>query len=650
MRDIFVFLGDLFSFDQEHPLLFVQFNFWFFLLLVIAGLCLMQSRKFRLFLKNKGLMDNRFGRYLRRLPKITLRNGYLFLVSLFFYYKTSGLFILLLVFSTILGYYLGKSMNSVYKKKTDRGRKMLATVGVVVNLLVLAYFKYAYFFTDVYNNMFDSDLHVVNHLAKFANHFTSTPRFDVETILLPVGISFFTFQNISYIVDVYKRRIACVENILDFGFYTTFFPQLVAGPIVRADQFVPQLYRSFFLSRRQFGLAVFWILNGLLKKIVLSDYLSVNFVDRVFELPSMYTGFENLMALFVYSLQVYADFSGYTDIAIGVAMLMGFYLPQNFNSPYKATNAAGFWKRWHMSLSNWLKDYLYIPLGGNRKATWVSYFILVGMMLIVAAMARKVWVTTAVVVAIIALVAIYCFFPLHRREFQTNVNNMDTMLLGGLWHGASFNFITWGALNGFGILIYKWWKGKGKRIRVVTTQLLFIVFMLADLIWPAPALKLGVVWSGFIFVGTALRYFVVEPLCSSYGRVRLAKKIEQCWNILQTFVFISFTRLFFRSGSNLDPSEANYEAWQTVKAMVNQIGGVWDWSVVPQVCSLYSGVFVVFVLGMIVHWLPDNWKRRYRLWFTRMPMWLLSIIVVAVVFVAYQFTTSGLLPFIYFQF
>ncbi len=650
MKDFFIFLVDLFSFNQEHPLLFVQFNFWFFLLIVISGLCLLQSRKFNDLLYNKGLTNNWFGRYLKRLPKVTLRNGYLFFVSLFFYYKTSGLFVSLLVFSTILGYYLGKSMTPKYGKRTKRHCKIMATIGVVVNLMVLAYFKYAYFFTDVYNSMFNSDLHVVNHMAKFANHFTSSPCFDVDTILLPVGISFFTFQNISYIVDVYKRRIKSVDNILDFGFYTTFFPQLVAGPIVRADQFVPQLYRPFFLSRRQFGLAVFWILNGLLKKIILSDYLSVNFVDRVFELPTQYTGFENLSALFVYSLQVYADFSGYTDIAIGVAMLMGFYLPQNFNSPYKSTNAAGFWKRWHISLSNWLKDYLYIPLGGNRKATWVSYLILVGMLLIVAAMAGIAWVTFIVALTILFLVAIYFVFPRHRKEFQTNVNNMDTMLLGGLWHGASFNFITWGALNGFGILIYKWWKGKGKRSRVVSTQLLFIFFMIADLIWPAPALKLGVVWSGFIFAGTALRYFVVDPLCLSRGKELLSKKIEKCWNVLQTFVFISFTRLFFRSGSNLDPSEANYEAWQTAKEMVNQIGGIWDWSIVPNVLSVYSSVFIVFVFGMIVHWLPDNWKRRYRLWFTRMPLWLLSLIVVAVVFVAYQFTTSGLLPFIYFQF
>lgn len=381
MKDLFTFLTDLFSFDKEHPLLFTQFNFWAFFLLVFAGYCLLHSEWVNRKIRNPKFKIQK--------SKLTLRNGYLFIVSLFFYFKTSGLFVLLLIFSTFLGYFLGIWMDKEDNRERTAFRKSLMISGVVINLLVLFYFKYAYFFTDIYNNMFHTSHEVVNHLAQFANHFTKTPRFDAAKILLPVGISFFTFQNISYIVDVYKRKIPHAGNVLDFGFYTTFFPQLVAGPIVRADQFIPQLYKNYFLSRRQFGVAVFWILNGLLKKIILSDYLAVNFVDRVFDNPLMFTGFENLSALFIYSLQVYADFSGYTDIAIGVAMLMGFYLPQNFNSPYKATNPAGFWKRWHMSLSNWLKDYLYIPLGGNRRATAASYIILGGMLVVVALIDRK---------------------------------------------------------------------------------------------------------------------------------------------------------------------------------------------------------------------------------------------------------------------
>jgi D-alanyl-lipoteichoic acid acyltransferase DltB (MBOAT superfamily) len=201
---------------------------------------------------------------------------------------------------------------------------------------------------------------VYDYFAAIGNAITGSNRFSVDQIILPVGISFYTFQTISYTMDVYRRRIAPVKNILDYGFYVSFFPQLVAGPIVRAAEFIPQIYKPYFLGRRQFGIAIFWILNGLAKKIILSDYLAVNFIDRVFDNPMLFSGFENLMALFVYSLQVYADFSGYTDIAIGVAMLMGFYLPKNFNSPYKATNPQDFWHRWHMSLSRWLKSYLYV--------------------------------------------------------------------------------------------------------------------------------------------------------------------------------------------------------------------------------------------------------------------------------------------------
>jgi D-alanyl-lipoteichoic acid acyltransferase DltB (MBOAT superfamily) len=202
-----------------------------------------------------------------------------------------------------------------------------------------------------------------------------------------------------------------VKNILDFGFYVSFFPQLVAGPIVRASEFVPQIYKKFDLSRAEFGLAIFMILNGLLKKMWVSDYIAVNFIDRVFSNPQLYGGVENLLALYGYSIQVYLDFSGYTDIAIGVALLLGFRLPQNFNSPYKATSTGEFWKRWHISLSTWLKDYLYIPLGGNRKG-----------------------------------------------KFRTNINLMITMLLGGLWHGASWKFVIWGGLNGVGLVVYKLWR------------------------------------------------------------------------------------------------------------------------------------------------------------------------------------------------
>ena len=635
MTDFLTYLTNLFAFDDDHPLLFTQFHFWAFFFIVYIGFCLIVS-----------LGEKRSRRRLTHLPtgqriskaRRLWRNGYLFLVSLFFYYKTSGNYVALLIFSTIVGYLLGILFdNLAYRqastgRSTQSSRKTLMAVGVVVNLAVLCYFKYAYFFTDIFNTIASTHYSIAN------------------VIILPVGISFFTFQNISYIVDVYKGKVRHADNILDFGFYTTFFPQLVAGPIIRADQFVPQLYKPYFLSRRQFGIAVFWILNGLVKKLVLSDYLAVSFVDRVFDNPLLYTPFENFSALLVYSLQVYADFSGYTDIAIGVAMLMGFYLPTNFNSPYKATNAAGFWKRWHISLSNWLKDYLYIPLGGNRNSTVGTFVIPTVMLLVVVLMAKTRWVTLAAIAAVVVLALVYLVFPRHRKDFSTNLNNFDTMLLGGMWHGASFNFITWGALNGLGILVYKSWKKWGPWVRMLVISLIYIAIKAAYHYYPYPVLSMF--HFAFMVIAAAIILLNLVPAFGGkhYRGSRFKSTVTLVWNTFFTFIFISFTRLFFRSGSNLDPATANEVAWRTATQMVDRIGSHWNLEQIPAIIQNYSTVFVIFLIGMVVHWLPDRFKRRYRLWFAQMPLWLMVPVVVLTVFVVYQFITADLQPFIYFQF
>lgn len=602
--DLLTYLRQLLQFDSTHPLLFTQIHFWVFFLLVYAVYCLFCT-----------------GRRLTKHRRVA-RNGYLFIVSLFFYYKTSGLFVLLLVFSTLVGWLLGIGMD---RSPSASRRKTYATIGVTLNLLVLCFFKYAYFFTDIFNATFGTEYSIA------------------IKIILPVGISFFTFQNISYIVDVYRRKIAHVGNPLDFGFYTAFFPQLVAGPILRADQFVPQLYKPFFLTRRQFGIAVFWILNGLVKKIVLSDYLAVNFVDRIFENPALYTPFENFSALMLYSLQVYADFSGYTDIAIGVAILMGFYLPQNFNSPYKAQNPTDFWRRWHMSLSRWLRDYLYIPLGGNRTSGFLSYFLLFAILAIAAFRLHNTAFTIAVVTICLVIAALLAFRPSHRRELGTNVNNMDTMLLGGLWHGASFNFITWGGLNGLGILVHKWWRRQSWTTHIATLVIVTIGLRIGTEVADSPLLSM----LHFISLVCLIGYTVLHLLPQQTRGTRGAWVV---WSTLLTFVFISFTRLFFRSGSNLDPAEANEIAWQTASLMVGQIGSHWDLAVIPDVLSHYWRPFLLFALGMAVHWLPERFKRRYRLWFAMMPLWLMTLATVLTAVALYQFVTADLQPFIYFQF
>ena len=292
----------------------------------------------------------------------------MFLVSLFFYYKTSGFYLVILLVSTVADYLIGKR---IYTAKTDWKKKSWLASSILVNLFILVYFKYAYFFAGFFTDITGIEVEVYNYFSWGFNNLTGT-NFVWEKILLPVGISFFTFQTMSYAIDLYRGHVRPVKNILDFGFYVSFFPQLVAGPIVRAADFVPQLYQKYKLTRTDFGIGLFWILNGLIKKLFLADYIAVNFVDRVFSNPGSYSGFENMMAMFGYTLQVYADFSGYTDIAIGVALWLGFRLPVNFNSPYKASSVGEFWRRWHISLSSWLKDYLYIPMGGNRSGSMFS--------------------------------------------------------------------------------------------------------------------------------------------------------------------------------------------------------------------------------------------------------------------------------------
>jgi alginate O-acetyltransferase complex protein AlgI len=399
------------KYDPAKPMIFSTPAFWLFFLLVLAGYSIIYKKLF-------------------------IRNVYLFLVSLFFYYKSGGLFLFLLIFVTLIDFSCGLLM---YRSGKKNFRKVFILVSIISNLGILAYFKYTGFFINTVNDLLGTDFRVYDFLAAFSNSHLGT-SFNVSTILLPVGISFFTFQSLSYTFDVYRRKIEPVRNIIDFGFYVSFFPQLVAGPIVRASEFIPQLYNEYHLSKREFSHAIFLISKGLIKKIIISDFIAINFIDRVFDAPSIYSGFENLMAIYGYGLQIYCDFSGYTDIAIGLGLLMGFRLPVNFNSPYKAASVAEFWKRWHISLSRWLKDYLYIPLGGNRKG-----------------------------------------------KIRTNINLLITMLLGGLWHGADLRFIIWGLLHGIGLVINKIWSylfGDSFKPNILRRAIsVFITFQFVNFSW-----------------------------------------------------------------------------------------------------------------------------------------------------------------------
>ena len=256
---------NIFAFDSDHPLIFTQFYFWAFFACVLVVLAAIRK------------------------SRIMLRNTFLFLVSVFFYYKTSGDFTLLLIVATALSYLVGRKISDSMKGSDAPPLRAKAWLGagIVIELVVLFYFKYSYLVADMLNHVLGTSIEVRDYLAELGNALAGRNKFSIDYIWLPVGISFYTFQCISYMMDIYRRRIEPLSNVADYGFYVSFFPQLVAGPIVRANEFVGQISKPYFLSRRWFGIAIFWILNGLAKKIILADFLAVNFADRVFSNPTM---------------------------------------------------------------------------------------------------------------------------------------------------------------------------------------------------------------------------------------------------------------------------------------------------------------------------------------------------------------------------
>lgn len=549
-------LKNIFSFSEDTPLIFTQADFWIFFAIAYFLFALVYKKKL-------------------------LRSSYLFLVSLLFYYKTSGLFVGILLFSTVNDFFLGKG---IYQSKSLLKKKILVAISVVINLGTLCYFKYAYFFTDSFNYLFKTDFEVINHLAYWANGFSGTDYFTVDKILLPVGISFYTFQTISYSIDIYRGQLKPLKSIIDFGFFVSFFPQLVAGPIVRAADFIPQIRKEIEIKKDDFGKGLYLILKGMIKKMIFADYIAINFLDRVFDAPEMFSGFTNIMSMFGYSLQIYGDFSGYTDIAIGIALLMGYQLPKNFNSPYKAIHCGDFWKRWHISLSSWLKDYLYIPLGGNRTSSVASYLIM-GLIIIGILIAASSYTAIFIVIGLcIALMLLCLLIPTFLKHINTNINILLTMLIGGLWHGASWKFVVWGGLNGIGIVTYKYWRK-------------------------------------------------ISPYEKSTSKLAIV------WKIALTFIFITFTRIYFR-GNSMDHIDRFYQQIVSNMDMKNALLVLWE----------YRMVFTVMLVGYITHWLPYALKDKIELSFIKSHVILKGLAAVVVSILCYQTYASDFVPFIYFQF
>lgn len=304
--------------------------------------------------------------------------------SYYFYSEWDVRFLPLIIGSSSADFWLAQR---IHQAKTQGARRAWLIGTVVMNLGVLAFFKYAQFGFDAARGL----------LSLFD---VQIPPEQLE-IALPVGISFFTFESMSYVIDVYRREFEPHDSYFEYLTFVAFFPHLVAGPIVRPRDLLPQLGRAPVWDPERGSAAIFLVTLGLIKKVVIGDYLAVNLVDRVFDSPLMYSALEVYAAVLGYALQIYCDFSGYTDIAIGSAALLGVIFPKNFDSPYKAHSITDFWRRWHISLSTWLRDYLYIPLGGNRHG-----------------------------------------------KLKTYRNLLLTMLLGGLWHGAAWTFVVWGGIHG----------------------------------------------------------------------------------------------------------------------------------------------------------------------------------------------------------
>jgi alginate O-acetyltransferase complex protein AlgI len=437
--------------------------------------------------------------------------------SLYFFYKACGWFVGLVILSAIVDFIIS---NAIYRISNPVKKKALLVTSIVLNLGLLFYFKYTNFFIQLIGDFSSVRVHPLN-------------------LLLPVGISFYTFENLSYTVDVYKGHFKPVTRFIDYLYFLSFFPKLMMGPIVRAADFLPQLDKPYYVSKDDFATGFYLIFSGLFKKIVISDFINVNFVGYIFDDPSKHVGLECLLGVYGYALVIYCDFSGYSDMAIGIARWCGIIIPPNFNSPYQSSSITEFWRRWHISLSSWLRDYLYIPLGGSRKG-----------------------------------------------KFRTYINLFITMLLGGFWHGASWNFVAWGGMHGLALTFEK------AKNYVVE--------------------KLKFNWTGVFF------------------------KIV---GIFLTFHFVCFCWIFFRSSSFANST-----------ALIGQITSDFDGGVWYTLFANYQNVFLIMILGFVLHFVPKEIEDKVKDLLAKLPLIAYLFIAFIMIFIFMQVKTAEPVLPIYLQF
>jgi alginate O-acetyltransferase complex protein AlgI len=508
--------------------------------------------------------------------------------SWFFYGAADWRFVALLAGSTIANHVFARQID----RRSGRSRSAWTAGAVTANLVVLGWFKYIGFLAL-------SGQSILNLIG--------LPwKLPLPDVALPVGISFFTFQALSYVIDTGRGKVR-PGSLLDFAVYLSFFPHLVAGPIVRASEFLPQIRRRIDPRKVDAGKALWLISLGLFKKVVIASYLATKAADPLFGFPHQHGGLEALFGVYAYAIQIYADFSGYTDIAIGLALLLGIQFPQNFNAPYAAISLQDFWRRWHMTLSRWLRDYLYIPLGGNR-----------------------------------------------RNRKRTYVNLMVTMLLGGLWHGAAWTFVVWGGLHGAGLAAERWLQERRRRAGSIEAE----EPSLTDPPppprppppEPVPAAVAAPAAAAAAQVGASMTVASAEPISARPAGAlheavilpaAVAKEADpevshlRMWlGRLVTFHLVCLAWIFFRATSF-------HNAVEVMSRIVPGRGAH---------AHLNSLVVATVVGALAAQFVPSQWAAGLQAKFSRMSIWIQSGSVAAALIVIDLLGPAGVAPFIYFRF
>jgi alginate O-acetyltransferase complex protein AlgI len=481
----------------------------------------------------------------------------------------------LLFVGTSIDYYLGILLDRI----DDPGRrKAMLIATILLNVGILIFFKYWNWGADTF-------------IALMAALGVHVPDIHMR-VELPIGISFFCFMSLSYVVDVYRRTIPACRSYLNYLAYISFFPHLVAGPIIRGRDLLPHLERPTHLTAETGGEGMFLIAAGLFKKVVIGDYIAVNFVDRVFAEPTSYSSLEVLAAMYGYAVQVYCDFAGYSDVAIGSALLLGYRFKTNFDAPFKSTNIVEFWRRWHVSLSTWLRDYVYIPLGGSRHGAFRHY---------------------------LAMTA--------------------TMFICGIWHGAAWTYFVFGCIQGLALSATHWFAELKKDSQKAFASVggLAMVMLLTSAVCavvlyffghPGIHILLVVLAVGALGVG-----LVVWGLPKLLGEenARLPLRI---FGVAANFTFVGLTFTMFRAAS-LDKAGAMYERLATMTTYTP---------------NLHRNVMLIILGALLLQWAPRNLYDRTRDAFIRAPAPLQAAVLFAVAIALREAASAAAVPFVYFQF